>query len=187
MTELVAGFSEDDVETEFLVRALPDVETSMRRLKHWESKWAEVQALADAQRKLIDNWQTREWEKIAEKINWHTQQIEIYHRAAIANDPKAKTLNLPSGKSIIRESNSYEWDDEALLAWAQENEMPDTWYRTKTMLEKSTIKADCVVVDDSETTGHLISLNGYRVDGVTVTRTVKHSVKFTEEDEEIPF
>lgn len=179
-----------EVQSMFGVRDLAHADQVLRRLARVRRNLARAEDLYETQvaqlRQYIDAERHRAGQA-EERLTW---LLESFHRAVLAEDPKAKTVRLPSGELVARKApDRWDFDDEAFLAWAADHH-PE-FVRTKVEVDKPTVKKALVggVVDrDADNggglivarPGHVISADGEVVPGVEVT---PGEVRFTAKTE----
>lgn len=99
---------------------LGDIEHVDRLLRGvaWRRKrLADCRALVDAKRAELDEWLADQETKFS--TEFHEDVLAQYHRARLADDPKAKTISLPSGTLVAR-AGQPRWsiDAEQFVPWA---------------------------------------------------------------------
>jgi sulfur carrier protein ThiS len=162
-------------ETRFEITDLNSLNWAFRKLTALKSKEKEVKQLANVERDRIAEWEKSELSSITNSANFFESLITIYHANQLAQDPKAKTISTPYGKSKTRKSGEApeKQDEEKLLQYVIENELDEfiknsvKWADLKKSLKIVEISGEKVVVDE----------NGQVVPGVTVKpESISYSV-----------
>lgn len=126
-------------------------------------------AAAEAERARIDEWLDARLASCDTSFLDH--QLQQYHEARLARDPKAKTISLPNGSLTARTQQVWTFDDESFLEWAKARRTD--LLRTKVEIDKPAVKKAFVVNDDDRV---LDKSSGEFVDAVTVTTETRFSV-----------
>ncbi|MCP8969699.1 host-nuclease inhibitor Gam family protein [Ectobacillus ponti] len=106
----------------FEITSLDSLNWVFRKVAALKSKEAEVKSLADAERIRINQWENGELLAIHSSLNYFEALITNYHAQQLAENPKAKTLSTPYGKSksLAKKAAPKQVDKEALLTYAKE-------------------------------------------------------------------
>jgi sulfur carrier protein ThiS len=150
----------------FEITDLNSLNWVFRKVAALKSKEKEIKQVADVERERIADWERGELSTISNSLSFFENMVQAYHAKQLAEDPKAKTISTPYGKSKTRKSSEApEKQDEAkLLEYVIENEMAEfiknsvKWADLKKSLKIVEISGEKVVVDE----------NGQIVPGVTV-------------------
>lgn len=126
----------------------------------------DIKQRADAQYEQIKRWEDAERGRINEDINYFEGLVHEYHMRLLAENPQAKTLSTPFGKSKSRISREQpeKKDEKALLEHVLTNNMQDyikkevKWGDLKKNLKISEVDGKKVAVDE----------NGVIVPGVSI-------------------
>ncbi|UGB31672.1 host-nuclease inhibitor Gam family protein [Metabacillus sp. B2-18] len=153
-------------ENRFEITDINSLNWVFRKVAALKTKEKEIQQLADVERQRIADWEKGELSTINNSLEFFENMVTRYHAKQLAEDPKAKTLTTPYGKSKSRKTKETpEKEDEGLiLDYVLENEMFDfiknsvKWAEFKKSLRIAEISGEKVVVDQ----------NGQLVKGVTV-------------------
>jgi hypothetical protein len=133
-------------------------EWALRKLARARREYAEAVIVADAQRSLIDRFLETKRKKLDHDESFFGPLLESYHRRCLEDDPKAKTLPLPSGTLKARKQPD-EWTfTEDFIEWAKANrpalvrikEEPEK-AAAKKLLGRVLFDDGSVVVVDAET------------------------------------
>lgn len=153
-----------------------DLVNRMLRARARLVRQAEAYRLAAAaERNRIEDWLNRQLAQCDTSFLDH--QLQQYHEARLARDPKVKTISLPNGTLSARTQQVWTFDDEAFLEWAQARRTD--LVRTKLEVDKPAAKKALVVNDD----GRVLDFDsGEFVDAVSVTTETRFSVKGTSEE-----
>lgn len=132
-------------------------------------------AAADAERARIDEWLERQLSGC--DTSFLDMQLQSYHEARLARDPKVKTIKLPNGTLSARTQQVWSFDDETFLGWAQARRTD--LVRTKVEVDKAAAKKALVVNDEGRV---LDATVGEFVEGVSVATETRFSVKASTEE-----
>lgn len=163
-------------ESKFEITDINSLNWAFRKLSALKSKEKEIKQLADLEHERIDQWENSELAPINNSMHFFESLIAVYHAKQLAEDPKAKTISTPYGKSKTRKSNAApeKANEEEILQYVIENEMYDfvknsvEWADLKKSLKIAEISGEKVVVD----------ANGQLVPGVTVKpESITYSVE----------
>lgn len=102
-------------------------EWAMRHVVALNVERSQLAAQADEWVRRIRLWFDQAARPIDAKIGFFTSHLERYALRRRAEDPKVKTIALPSGRVATRASSPTVavYDEEQLLAWCKENLEPD--------------------------------------------------------------
>ena len=169
----------EDIETQeikFEITDLGSLNWAFRKLTALKSKEKEIRQLATVERDRIADWEKGELSTLTGSIGFFEGLIQAYHANQLAEDPKAKTISTPYGKSKTRKSGETpeKQDEEQILQFVIENELDEfiknsvKWADLKKSLKIVEISGEKVVVDE----------NGQLVPGVTVKpESISYSVE----------
>lgn len=115
----------DDLDSHLIGEDLPDrledhdtAERMLRSVARRKRELARSEELARIQHERIDEWLAAERSRLA--TDYFEACLTDYHAALLDQDPKAKTIHLPSGDLTSRAGQPrWEIDDEPFLAWAE--------------------------------------------------------------------
>lgn len=150
----------------FEITDLNSLNWVFRKVAALKSKEKEIKQVADVERQRIADWERGELSSISNSLSFFESMVQAYHAKQLAEDPKAKTISTPYGKSKTRKSSEApeKQDEEKILQYVIENEMDEfiknsvKWADLKKSLKIVDISGEKVVVDG----------NGQIVPGVTV-------------------
>ncbi|MRX70876.1 hypothetical protein GJU40_01675 [Bacillus lacus] len=163
-------------ERKFEITDLDSLNWVFRKVSALHAKQKEIKQLADVERERIADWERGELSTITNSLSFFENMVKVYHMQKLAEDPKAKTISTPYGKSKTRKSAATpeKQDEEKILQYAIENEMDECiknsvkWAELKKVLKIVEISGEKVVVDN----------NGQMVPGVTVKpESISYSVE----------
>lgn len=163
-------------ETNFEITDINSLNWAFRKLTALKSKEKEIKQLANVERERIAEWEKGELSSITNSTSFFESLITLYHAKQLAEDPKAKTISTPYGKSKTRKSKEApdKADEEVILQYVIENEMDEfiknsvKWADLKKSLKIVEISGEKVVVDE----------NGQIVPGVIVKpESISYSVE----------
>ena len=115
--------SEEAPEKErFRVENKEQAEWCLRQISRLLSKREEVKSLAQAEIEKITAWKNDQTESIQKSISFFEFLLIEYHQQIFKENPKAKTIKLPSGKLEARKAQpEYLRDKETMLPWVEQN------------------------------------------------------------------
>ena len=91
-----------EIKPRFEITDLDSLNWAFRKLKAYKAKEKEIEEVAQKERDRIDAWEAEEKKKIQDNIDFFESLIFQYHAKVMDQDPKAKTLSTPYGKSKAR-------------------------------------------------------------------------------------
>lgn len=149
---------------------------AFRKVSALKSEEKEIKQLANVERDRINAWEQKELNPIHNSISFFEGLIQKYHAEQLAENPKAKTISTPYGKSKTRTSKEApeKQNEEVLLQYVIENEMDEyiknsvKWADLKKSLKIVEVSGEKAVVDE----------NGQLVPGVYVKpASISYSVE----------
>ncbi|MCM3454436.1 host-nuclease inhibitor Gam family protein [Heyndrickxia oleronia] len=167
---------ESQEQTQFEITDLDSLNWAFRKLSALKSKEKEIRQLANVERDRIDQWEKSELTTIQNSTSFFEGLIQRYHAKKLEDDPKAKTISTPYGKSKTRRSKETpeKVNEDQLLDYVIENDLAEfiqnsvKWADLKESLKIVEISGEKVVVND----------NGQIVPGVTVKpESISYSVE----------
>ena len=153
-------------ETKFEITDLNSLNWAFRKMAALKSKEKEIKQLADIERDRINAWEKSELSSLVNSMDFFQSLITAYHAQQLEQDPKAKTISTPYGKSKSRATKEApeKENEEAILQHVIENEMDDyiknslKWSDFKKAVKIVEVAGEKVIVDE----------NGQLVPGMTV-------------------
>ncbi|MFP7483356.1 host-nuclease inhibitor Gam family protein [Priestia filamentosa] len=130
-----------------------------RKLAALSAKEKDVKQLADTERERINDWENRELISICSDKNYFESLVSAYHAKQLEENPKAKTLSTPFGKSKSRASKPQPnpVDKDKLLQHVKATGMTEfikeevKWGDLKKVLHIHEADGQPVVIDESGT------------------------------------
>lgn len=115
--------SEEAPEKErFRVENKEQAEWCLRQISRLMHEKGEVESLAQAEIEKITDWQNQQVESIQKSISFFEGLLIDFHQQVLQNDPKAKTVKLPSGRLEARKAQpEFQRDVETMLPWVEQN------------------------------------------------------------------
>jgi hypothetical protein len=168
--------NQEELKQRFQITGIDSLNWAFRKLSAYKAKATEVEQLAKAERDRIDRWEEEQKKSIQQNIEFFEQLIHEYHAKVLQEDPKAKTLSTPYGKSKARQTKAQpeKADENLLLKHVKENGMTEfikesvKWGDLKKTLKVVEIDGNQVVIDE----------NGQAVPGVVVKpESISYSVE----------
>lgn len=106
----------------FAVENLEQAEWCLRQISRLKAKQAEIEKLAQAEIEKINAWKERETSKITGSISFFEGLLKDYHRRVLEEDPRRKTIKLPSGSLEARKTQpEFRRNEDELLPWVEAN------------------------------------------------------------------
>jgi len=166
MMNLLEQYEIQEVEQQeregFKIESLDQVNWAFRKIKAFNTKKAEIEALAKAEIDRINNWKEKELSGITGSIEFFEGLLTAYAITQKKMDPKFK-CSTPYGKIGFRKQQpKWEYDEEELIKSLKAAGMSD-FIRTKEEPKKNEIKDAVTVVN-----GKAINSNGEILEGITV-------------------
>ena len=169
---------EEQEKERFKITDLNGLNWAFRKLKAYKAKEQEITEVAEAERARIDAWEEQEKKKIQDSIEYFESLIYEYHMEQLQNDPRAKTLSTPYGKSRTRtyKPQAKKGNEKAILQHVLENKMDEyikptlNWNEMRKNIQIVEVNGRWIAVDE----------NGQEIPGVVVE---PEQTKFTVEVE----
>lgn len=160
----------------FEITDLNSLNWAFRKIAALKTKEKEVKQLADAERDRISDWERSELNPVHNSIEFFESLIQQYHSRMLADDPKAKTLSTPYGKSKTRRTKEQadKADEKVILQHVVENGMDEY---IKPTLKWADLKKSLKIV---EVDGQKVAVDGTGqiVPGVSVKpESISYSVE----------
>ncbi|WP_430482779.1 host-nuclease inhibitor Gam family protein [Rossellomorea marisflavi] len=160
----------------FEIKDMDSLNWAFRKISALKAKEKEIKILAASERERISEWEKRELVPIHNSISNFEILISHYHANKLAEDPKAKTISTPYGKSKTRRSKEAadKENEDAILDYVLKEELFEfikqsvNWAELKKNLKVVEISGEKLVVD----------ANGQLVPGVKVKpESISYSVE----------
>jgi len=153
-------------ETKFEITDKNSLNWAFRKVSALKAQEKEIKQLADAERERISEWERSELSTISNSLSFFETMVAAYHAKQLEEDPKAKTISTPYGKSKSRKSKEVpeKENEEAILQHVIENGMDDY---IKTSLKWSDLKKAVKIVEIAGEKA-VVDENGQLVPGMTV-------------------
>ncbi|WEG13973.1 host-nuclease inhibitor Gam family protein [Pullulanibacillus sp. KACC 23026] len=157
---------EEEVVQKFEIKDLESLNWSFRKLSALKSKEKEIKTLANVERDRIAQWEQGELSTISSSLEFFENLISEYHAKQLEEDPKAKTLSTPYGKSKSRATKESpdKADESQILKFVEDNGLTEfikhslKWSDLKKSLKIVEVNGVKVAVDE----------NGQQIPGVVV-------------------
>lgn len=152
---------EDMEVSEFNKFEITDIDSlnwAFRKLAVLKSKEKETKQLADKERSRISMWEQSELSAVKSSIGFFESLVSHYHMKQLAEDPKAKTISTPYGKtkSTTSKAQPEKQNEEQLLAFVEENALPFVkvkkelaWGDLKKILKVADKDGQQIVIDEN--------------------------------------
>lgn len=155
---------EEEERQRFQVTDLESLNWTFRKLAAIEAKKSDVNALADAEVRRIEDYRQRELKKLQGDDNYFRGLIGEYAVTQRADNPKFKSEKTPYGSvNFKKQQLKWNYDDDRLVKWLEENEHTEL-IRTKREPIKTDIKKAFSVTESDA----VVDSNGQIVEGVTI-------------------
>lgn len=150
---------------EFTIDSTERAEWAVAKVARHRARLAEAENLAAVQRDRITGWIVRQRDVTESRTRYLEDLLRLYHERLLVEDPRAKTVELPSGKLTARLGRGSFVASDEFVEWAR--------YNAETVLVR-TVKADLNevravfgsrVTDD----GTVVTEDGVAVPGLTFT------------------
>ncbi len=156
----------EETKERFKIEDIDQLNWAFRKINALKGELDKKRELAAAEIERITMWINEEKKPIEDSINYFEFLIKEYHLKQLEENPKAKTLTTPYGKSESRASKSQPklTDKETALNFVKENNLDEfikediNWGEFKKSLSVANIDDHQVVVDE----------NGQAVPGIEV-------------------
>lgn len=104
--------------TNFHIKSDIDLMNVLREVRELQVEINRINELYTAEMERVNAWKDAETQKVTNELKWRTAQIEAYHAAVLAENPKAKSISTPHGtvKSVTRNPAPKKPDADVLLA-----------------------------------------------------------------------
>jgi len=168
--------NQEELKQRFQITGIDSLNWAFRKLAAYKAKENEITELAKAERERIDRWEEEQKKSIQQNIEFFEQLIHEYHAKVLQDDPKAKTLSTPYGKSKARKTKAQpeKANENLLLQHVKENGMTEfikesvKWGDLKKTLKVVEVNGQQVVIDG----------NGQVIPGVVVKpESITYSVE----------
>lgn len=180
MPELQIEDTEDiNIQDEtFRILDIGKLNWAFRKLTAIQAKEDEIKSLANAERDRIKQWEDKQLSSTNDSKEYLGNLVEEYHYRTLLEDPKAKTISTPYGKSKSRVSKAQpaKADDKALLDHILSNDMREF---VKEDIEWGKIKGTLKIVEHGN---RLVAIdsNGLIVPGVVIKpESISYTVEVT--------
>lgn len=146
----------------FQITGMDSLNWAFRKLAAIKAKEAEIINLAKAEKERIEHWEATEKASLNNDIEFFEGLINQYHAQVLKEDPKAKTLSTPYGKSKSRASKAQpdKADEATILNYIEENGMTEY---IKPSLKWADFKKSLKIAGDK-----IVDENGQVVPGVAI-------------------
>lgn len=118
----------------FTVDSMEKADWAVRKIARERRRLAEARELAKAERSRIDEWEAEQTQRCETATAFFEDLLQNYHRRLLDDDPKAKTVRLPSGELVARklpDSLICDGGDDT-IEWTEQHE-PDAVVVRKTV------------------------------------------------------
>lgn len=150
----------------FEITNMESLTWAFRKLAAYKAKEAEIAKIAQQERQRIDDWEAEQKKSIQGDMDFFESLIQRYHAKQLAENPKAKTLSTPFGKSKSRTSKPApeKVSEEKLLEYVFENDLTEY---LKYSVKWGDLKKTFYVVQTNSGPA-VVDVNGQIVPGVAV-------------------
>ena len=176
LLELSELLMNEEEKPAFTIDSLDKLNWAFRKLSIIKAEDAEIKAIADKEIERIIDWSERESNKINRGKEFLESHIQAFHTKQLEDNPKAKTISTPYGKTKSRKVSPKikETDREKLIEYVVDNNLDNylkfdvKWNDLKKTLQIAEIAGEKVVVTE----------DGEILEGVEVTpESISYSVE----------
>jgi len=127
LSELMEDLPEELPETpeqkeRFRVKDKEQAEWCLRQISRLMREQEEIESTAQAEIEKITAWKNDQTESIQKSISFFEYLLIEYHQQILKENPKAKTIKLPSGRLEARKAQpEFQRDVETMLSWVEQN------------------------------------------------------------------
>lgn len=160
-------FGEEE-KSRFKITDLETLNWTFRKASALQCKINEITELASREVDRIKKWEVAEKKKYQDNLSFFEYLVKEYHEQELRNDPKAKTLSTPYGKSSStrKQRSTAVKDEKAVLEHLSISGLYD-YQEVNVKLKWAELKKNLKLVDiDGETV--VIDENGMVVNGIEV-------------------
>lgn len=102
LNEISNNSLQQESRPQFEITDMNSLNWAFRKIAALKTQEKEIKALAATERQRIDEWETQELKPLADNLAFFEKLVSVYHSKQLDQDPKAKTLSTPYGKSKSR-------------------------------------------------------------------------------------
>lgn len=108
----------------FVIDSLEKADWAVRKIGQARRRYAEQKELARAEVERITEWAEAMAQRCEHDCSFFEELLARYHRDVLRDDPKAKTIRLPSGELVARKKPDSLVTDGGVdtLVWAREHD-----------------------------------------------------------------
>jgi phage host-nuclease inhibitor protein Gam len=127
LSDLMEEFPKELPETpeqkeRFQVKDKEQAEWCLRQISRLLREQEEIESTAKKEIEKITTWKNNQAESIQKSISFFEYLLTEYHQQVLKENPKAKTIKLPSGNLEARNAQpEYKRDKDAMLPWVEKN------------------------------------------------------------------
>ena len=166
LNEISNNSLQQESRPQFEITDMNSLNWAFRKIVALKTQEKEIKALAATERQRIDEWETQELKPLADNLAFFEKLVSVYHSKQLDQDPKAKTLSTPYGKSKSRtiKEQPKPTDKDQLLKHVKEAGLTEfikedvKWGDLKKSLSIKEVGGKKVVVDE----------NGQAVPGIEI-------------------
>lgn len=173
--QFLKTFLEEDLENEvdlelvkerFKITDLNSLTWVFDQVKTLKAKETEIKNVAQSQRSQIDYWEQKELSPINHSLEFFHNLVSEYHAAVLSENPKAKTLSTPYGKTkaTARKEQPEKVNEDVILQHVIESNMDEY---IKQSLKWGDFKKELKIVEVAGEKA-IVDSNGQLVPGVEV-------------------
>jgi thioesterase domain-containing protein len=156
----------EEVRQSFQITDANSLNWAFRKMAALNSQKKEIEQLAQSERERIDQWETEQLKPVNNSLEHFETLINIYHAQLLQQDPKAKTLSTPYGKSKSRVSKEApeKVDEKQILIHVEESRL-DEFIEPKLKWGEYKKTLQIVEVNGEK---HVVNEHGQVVPGVSI-------------------
>ena len=154
----IEGIDFSNNESPYEINSLSSLNWAFRMLSALKAEEKTTKQLAEEERFRINTWEQGELSKLKNRVEYFEFAISSYHAKQLEENPKAKTISTPYGKtkSTTSKAQPEKQNEEQLLAFVEENALPFVkvkkelaWGDLKKTLKVADKDGQQIVVDEN--------------------------------------
>jgi phage host-nuclease inhibitor protein Gam len=122
LEELPEELEENPDKERFKVKDKEQAEWCLRQISRLTKEQEEIEATAKAEIEKITTWQNNQTGTIRKSVSFFEYLLVEYHQQIFKENPKSKTIKLPSGSLSARKAQpEYQREKDTMLPWVEKN------------------------------------------------------------------
>jgi phage host-nuclease inhibitor protein Gam len=125
LDDLMGELEKPEKKERFKVENKEQAEWCLRQISRLSKEQEEIEETAQTEIEKIIDWKKKQTESTQKSISFFEYLLTEYHQQVFKENPKAKTIKLPSGKLEARKASpEYQRNKDLMLPWVEKNQ-PD--------------------------------------------------------------